>query len=118
MRVSTLKRLSAAVVALTLLSMTMAGCSKDGQQSSLAKTEELSNSNTETSSGSNADEFKTGYETLKQFCQLRAKSIRSQLDGTLSTETDKQQQDKQVSAGDLDIKAMGSQGGGKMNSDK
>ena len=48
------------------------------------------------------DEFRTGVETLKDFCALRSESVALQLSG--STET--------VDAGTLIVSAMGSMGGG------
>ena len=59
-----------------------------------------------------ADAFKTGYETLKQFCLLRAESIRLQLDGTLSADTAQQAAEKQVFASAIEVEAMGSHGFG------
>ena len=59
-----------------------------------------------------ADEFTKAYENLKQFCLLRAKSIRLQLDGELSTKDDEQDASKKVDASSIDISSMGSQGGG------
>ncbi|MBR4628095.1 MAG: CotH kinase family protein [Ruminococcus sp.] len=60
-----------------------------------------------------SEEFKTGYSTLKEFCMLRAKSIRAQLDGTLSADTDKQEADKKIDASSVKTEDMGKQGGGK-----
>ncbi|MGN1085930.1 MAG: CotH kinase family protein [Porcipelethomonas sp.] len=65
----------------------------------------------------NTEEFKTAYSTLKKFCQYRAESIRAQLNGTLSTETDKQDTDKQIVAADITVNDMGGQGGGPNNGD-
>ena len=48
------------------------------------------------------EEFRTGVETLKDFCALRSESVALQLSG--STET--------VDAGTLNVSAMGSMGGG------
>lgn len=58
------------------------------------------------------DEFKKGYTTLKEFCKLRAESIRAQLDGKLSTESDKQSSEDQVDASNINIEDMGKQNGG------
>ncbi|SDB31209.1 CotH protein [Ruminococcaceae bacterium FB2012] len=66
----------------------------------------------------NAEQFKTAFAQLKQFCKLRAESIRAQLDGTLSAETDKQDADKRISASDINLEAMGSHGGGKGGKDR
>ena len=60
----------------------------------------------------NVEEFKVAFENLKTFCELRAGSIRAQLDGTLSTETDKQDADSRISAADLSLDVMGSHRGG------
>lgn len=46
--------------------------------------------------------FRTGVETLKEFCALRSESVRLQLAGSSET----------VDAGTLDVSAMGSMGGG------
>lgn len=60
-----------------------------------------------------SEEFEAGYETLKQVITLRAESIRAQLEGNLSTVSDKQETSAQIQAADVDIQKMGSQGGGK-----
>ena len=60
-----------------------------------------------------ADEFKTAYSTLKDFCNLRAESIRRQLNGTLSTKTDEQKASDQVDASSLTISDMGTHNQGK-----
>ncbi len=62
----------------------------------------------ETSAFYTADEFKTGHKTLKQFCLLRAESIRAQLDGELSADTSKQNDSDKISASDIKISDMGS----------
>ena len=59
------------------------------------------------------DEFKTAYSTLKEFCHLRAESIRKQLSGTLSTKTDEQNTADQVDASSITISDMGTHEGGK-----
>ena len=65
------------------------------------------------------DEFLTGIDTLKEFCLLRAESVRGQLDGTIGS-TSEAQKDKAnfVSTDGLSISAMGSMsvgmGGGNM----
>ena len=59
------------------------------------------------------EEFTTAYETLKEFCLLRAQSIRAQLDGSLSTRTEEQSTEAQIDVSGLELKTMGSQGGGK-----
>ncbi|MCI6496452.1 MAG: CotH kinase family protein [Anaeromassilibacillus sp.] len=71
------------------------------------------------------DEFLTGIDTLKEFCLLRAESISGQLDGTIGS-TSEEQQDKEnfVDASDISISDMGSMNnsmgggrGGMMNND-
>ena len=59
------------------------------------------------------DEFDAAVETLKSFCELRAESIRGQLDGTIPATTEAQQADTStlIDAGSLDISTMGTQGG-------
>ena len=56
-----------------------------------------------------AEEFTTAYETLKETCLLRAQSIRLQLDGELSTDSDEQDAESRVDASSISIKAMGVQ---------
>jgi hypothetical protein len=66
------------------------------------------------------EEFETGVETLKEFCQLRIESIQGQLDGTIGSTSDAQNADPDslIDASDLNISDMGSmnnqggQGGG------
>lgn len=62
------------------------------------------------------EEFETGVATLKSFCELRAESIRGQLDGTIPATSDGQQADSSalVDASSLSISDMGSMGGGAM----
>lgn len=71
------------------------------------------------------DEFLTGIDTLKEFCLLRAESISGQLDGTIGS-TSEEQQDKEnfVDASGISISDMGSMNnsmgggrGGMMNND-
>ena len=59
------------------------------------------------------EEFDTASATLKQFCMLRSESIRKQLDGSLATRTQEQDQSARVDASDIEIRAMGSMGGRK-----
>ena len=59
-----------------------------------------------------AEEFTKAVRTLKEFCLLRAESIRRQLDGTLSTKTSEQKAADQVDASSVSVRDMGSQGGG------
>lgn len=71
------------------------------------------------------DEFEAGISTLKEFCLLRAESISGQLDGSIPSTSEGQNQENTslVDASDLSISAMGSmgntmgggQGGGRMN---
>ena len=58
-----------------------------------------------------ADEFKTAFETIKEFIALRAESIKKQLAGELSTITDEQDESSKVDASGITISDMGSQGG-------
>lgn len=63
------------------------------------------------------EEFQTGTATLKEFCQLRAESIRGQLDGTIPATSDGQQADSAalVDASHLSISDMGTMNGGAMD---
>ncbi len=56
------------------------------------------------------DEFKQAYSTLKEFCNLRASSIRAQLDGKISTVTSSQEENKKIDASSINVNVMGSQG--------
>ena len=67
----------------------------------------------DTSAFYNAEQFKTAYETLKDFCSLRAESIRKQLDGTLSTKTTEQKDSEKIDASSVTISDMGTHGIGK-----
>ena len=67
----------------------------------------------QTSAFYTADEFKAGYAALRQFCLLRAESIRAQLSGTLAASTSEQEDAAKISADGLELKDMGSNGGGK-----
>lgn len=60
-------------------------------------------------------EFDKAYETLKSFCNLRAESIRKQLNGQIQSTTDGQNADKSnlVNADNININDMGTQGGKK-----
>lgn len=64
------------------------------------------------------EEFETGISTLKKFCLLRAESISGQLEGTIGSTSDTQENDTLIDAGDLQISDMGSmnnaRGGGGM----
>lgn len=54
------------------------------------------------------EEFETGAYTLKQFCLLRAKSIKAQLSGEISSTSENRDSDSLIDAGDLQISNMGS----------
>lgn len=62
------------------------------------------------------EEFETGFETLEQFCLLRAESISGQLNGTIPSTSDGQQQDSSalIDASFINISDMGSMNGGNM----
>ncbi|MCD7777812.1 MAG: CotH kinase family protein, partial [Clostridiales bacterium] len=68
------------------------------------------------------DEFDTAVETLKSFCLLRAESVRGQLEGTIPSTKEGQEEDSSalVDVGDLNINDMGSMnmGGGHGNDNK
>ncbi len=53
------------------------------------------------------EEFKTGVETLKEFCLLRAQSVSLQLDGEIGSTSDTQESSTLVDAGDIQISDMG-----------
>lgn len=54
------------------------------------------------------EEFETGISTLREFCLLRAESVRAQLDGSIGTTSDSQESDTLIDAGNLQISDMGS----------
>ena len=56
------------------------------------------------------EEFEKGIATLKEFCLLRAESIRGQLEGTIGTTSETQETDTLIDAGDMQINDMGSMG--------
>lgn len=58
------------------------------------------------------EEFETGIDTLKEFCLLRAESVKAQLDGTIASTSGEQDQETLIDASNLTISAMGSMGGG------
>lgn len=60
------------------------------------------------------EEFETGVDTLKSFCLLRAESIRGQLDGTIPSTSDGQQEDYSalVDASSISLTDMASMGHG------
>lgn len=59
------------------------------------------------------EEFETGIDTLKEFCLLRAESIRGQLEGTIPSTSEGQEKDSssRIDAGDLRVSDMGNMGG-------
>lgn len=62
------------------------------------------------------DEFTEGVAALKEFCTLRAESVRGQLDGTIPSTSDAQSEDSSalISGSSVNISAMGSMNGGGM----
>lgn len=60
------------------------------------------------------EEFETGVDTLEQFCLLRAESIEGQLDGTIPSTSDGQQEDSSalVDASSISISDMGTMNNG------
>ena len=60
------------------------------------------------------EEFTEGVAALKEFCELRAESVRGQLDGIIPSTSEGQSADKSafIDASDLSITAMGSMGNG------
>ena len=67
------------------------------------------------------DEFTEGVAALKEFCTLRAESVRGQLDGTIPSTSDAQSEDSSalISGLSVSISAMGSMnvGGSKQDGD-
>ena len=61
----------------------------------------------DTSAFYTAEEFQTACATIRQFCCLRAESIRKQLTGTLSTKTAEQNAEDKVDASSIKIRDMG-----------
>ncbi|MBE5959801.1 MAG: spore coat protein CotH [Lachnospiraceae bacterium] len=59
------------------------------------------------------DEFETAVDTFREFCNLRAESIRGQLDGTIPSSSKEQAADSGslIDASGITISDMGSQGG-------
>jgi spore coat protein CotH len=60
------------------------------------------------------EEFTEGVAALKEFCELRAESVRGQLDGTIPSTSEAQSEDKSafIDASNLSISDMGSMGNG------
>ncbi len=56
------------------------------------------------------EEFETGVETLREFCLLRAESISGQLDGSIGSTSDTQEQSTLIDASSLQISDMGTMG--------
>ena len=56
------------------------------------------------------EEFQSAAETLKEFCLLRAESVKAQLDGTIPSTSSGQAEDSSnlIDASSLDISVMGS----------
>ncbi len=61
------------------------------------------------------EEFTTGIDTLKEFCLLRAQSIQGQLDGTIGSTSETQEESTLIDTGDMEISDMGSMNMGMMN---
>lgn len=59
------------------------------------------------------EEFEKGTETLREFCILRAKSVKRQLDGSIGATTDTQDGSTFIDAGALQIRDMGTMENGK-----
>lgn len=57
------------------------------------------------------EEFETGIDTLKEFCLLRAESVKGQLFGTIGSTEETQGEESLIDAGEMDISSMGSMGG-------
>lgn len=60
------------------------------------------------------EEFEAGVEALREFCLLRAESVRGQLEGAIPSTTQGQSQDSSslIDASHINVSDMGSQGGG------
>jgi len=54
------------------------------------------------------EEFEKGNSTLKEFCLLRAESIKGQLDGSIGSASDTQEESTLISADGIEINDMGS----------
>lgn len=53
------------------------------------------------------EEFETGIDTLKEFCLLRAQSIQGQLDGSIGSTSETQDESTFIETGDIQIADMG-----------
>ncbi len=60
------------------------------------------------------EEYKEANQMLSLFCEKRAESVRSQLDGTLEKTTAAQSSENKIETGGLELSAMGAQGGAGM----
>lgn len=60
------------------------------------------------------DEFTTGVDTLRQFCELRTESVRAQLNGTIPSTTDGQNADGStlIDASGISLSDMGTMNAG------
>lgn len=59
------------------------------------------------------EEFEKGVATLKDFCLLRAQSVKGQLGGTIGTTSATQKNETLIDASHINTSDMGSMGGGK-----
>ena len=59
------------------------------------------------------EEFEKGVATLKEFCLLRAESVKGQLGGTIGTTSATQKEETLIDASHINTSDMGSMGGGK-----
>lgn len=63
------------------------------------------------------DEFAAGAEALREFCLKRAESVSGQLDGSIGSTSDTQEQSTLIDAGSLQISDMGTMEGGSGGGD-
>lgn len=59
------------------------------------------------------EEFEKGVATLKDFCLLRAQSVKGQLDGAIGSTSATQKEETLIDASHINTSDMGSMGGGK-----
>lgn len=59
------------------------------------------------------EEFEKGVATLKEFCMLRAESVKGQLNGTIGSTSATQKEETLIDASHINTSDMGSMGGGK-----
>lgn len=59
------------------------------------------------------EEFEAGAAALKEFCLLRAESVRGQLDGTIASVSGEQTEESLVDASEINLSDMGSMNSGK-----